>query len=1028
MKKDHQHAQAALWKAANCLLEAIHTHTHICPPEPWRRRAYLSTKVKNKASSLFLDWTTIRPITFTFLLINVCFLQSGFCQGQLSSACEESGYFFTGVPETTLCEEYGNLTPDLEAGAGTSITHSSQIGSNFTGNVFIMGDFYIDESFKFINCVVKVEPGATIFVLSPTQPFVSNILAIDNSKLFACNDMWNGIVLSSNTSISTNNETEIEDALAAIQADNVQYSSLLIEKTTFNRNDIGIHLSQDLSIPSPATIIHFTGNTFSCAAPLNGTTDQVGFAGIKTVNVPITVNPVAEAFNNLFEGLQNGIVAEGGNTTISGRFFRFERIKKDGIHLEEGSLNLVNSRFLNCEEKGINIDLAHRITVRQGNFSVDRSIPESSQYRTGIYIDRFGLNSRVDLNMTFTAYLPETENRVRGIHLKGGNIGSGTLIAIHDSYFSFRAQSSDGIFLDGAFPRSSKTHIYENNFATGTLEGTGISRGILMDGFKSNVNISGNYFTGNGFSNIAIAATGSSGVNNFISNNYIEGTRYIITSGEYFSSGFFLINFQNTTICSNINFFGSSFAFRIWATSPGTDFEGNLIYATGVGLELYGAPLIGPQFHQGNIWRPVVVQGPSGPTTFRALAHARCDGCDAQQAALNKFTIHTPQSIWNSNTASYDFFSDYHPEHIVPDLTNEFFEYDPAGTPSVSCIPFVSDPEISELDKIVADGLFQAPAENPAMGWLVDRYLYRKLKDNPDLVEEYASFPSFLSLHQTTSVGQFYEASHKVEEAIQAEENLDLVSQEVLKGLGWVTDSLMSVDSLLQVTEDENELEALIQSKFSLSNQLLQIQGTYDSLYAIYKEQLLSGLEEAYYINEDIETEEQYEANEKAVTSIYLLSMLEGEGELTEAQILELEPIAQQCPEEGGLAVYDALTLLPDCKKKALEVCEVEFVDEIEPLVSFAGQGESLMPPSADRKVYLYPNPAGLSFFLNLPAESVGEIIMAGSNGKTAYSQSSLEVNTRVEIRPSLPPGLYFVKIPLNDGSVLTEKLIIQTK
>ncbi|MCO6493405.1 MAG: right-handed parallel beta-helix repeat-containing protein [Phaeodactylibacter sp.] len=816
MKKVHQRVWQRCGKPVAAFLKA-YTHTSAWR-SLWRSKVYFLPQLGIKPKVFFLSRPSIRSISFTFLSIVMVFLQSGFSQGQAAGLCEEGEYHFTGVPEPTLCEQYGNLLPDLEVGAGTPITRSSQIGSSFTGNVYIMGDFQVDEPFKFIDCIVKIEPGATVFILPPVQPFVSNILTIDNSKLFACSDMWKGIVLSSNTSISTLNETEIEDAFAAIQANNAQFSSLLIEETVFDRNDIGILLSQDTALISPATMINFAGNLFSCTAPLNGTADQVSFAGIKTENVPFTVNPVAEAFNNKFDGLQNGIVSEGGATMISGRFFRFERIKKDGIYIEEGSLNLVNSRFRNCEEKGINIGLAHRVTVRQGNFWVGREIPESPDYRTGIYIDGFGLNSRVDLNVVFTGYLEETENRVRGIHLKGGNLGSGTLITIDNSFFGIRAKSSDGIFLDGAFPGSSKIHIFENVFATGNPDTTGVSTGIDIHGYNSNLSISGNYFTGNGYYNTAIFARGSSGVNNHISGNYIEGSEHIVTSGDYFGVGFSLAYFQNTKVCSNVNFFGSNIAFVVVATSPGIDFEGNLIYATAVGLELFGAPIIGPQFHQGNKWRPVVVQRPTGPVTYRAAFHARCKNCDAQQAALNKFTVHTPQSVWNSNTVSYDFFSDYHPERIEPDLTNEFFEYDPAGTPSAGCIPFSSEPEMSELDKIVADGQFQAPTENPSMGWLVNRYLYRKLKDNPDLVEAYPSFPSFLNTHQNTSVGQFYEASHKIEEAIEAEEQLDLKSQEVLEKLIWVTDSLMIVDSLLQVAEDENELEALIQSKFGLTD------------------------------------------------------------------------------------------------------------------------------------------------------------------------------------------------------------------
>ncbi|MCO6493404.1 MAG: T9SS type A sorting domain-containing protein [Phaeodactylibacter sp.] len=206
------------------------------------------------------------------------------------------------------------------------------------------------------------------------------------------------------------------------------------------------------------------------------------------------------------------------------------------------------------------------------------------------------------------------------------------------------------------------------------------------------------------------------------------------------------------------------------------------------------------------------------------------------------------------------------------------------------------------------------------------------------------------------------------------------------------------------------------------------MQAAYDSLYAIYKEQLFNDMQAAYFLNDGIEAEEQYETAEKAVTGIYLLSMLEGEGKLTESQVQELELIAQQCPEEGGLAVFNALGLLPECKREGLETCELELVNDIEPLSSIAPQGEGSAGSGAGSSVYLYPNPAASSFFLKLPSESTGEIIVAGLNGKTEFFRSNLAVDTRMEIRHYLSSGFYFVKIPLNDGSVLTEKLIIQSR
>lgn len=250
----------------------------------------------------------------------------------------------------------------------------------------------------------------------------------------------------------------------------------------------------------------------------------------------------------------------------------------------------------------------------------------------------------------------------------------------------------------------------------------------------------------------------------------------------------------------------------------------------------------------------------------------------------------------------------------------------------------------------------------------------------------------------------------------------------MLDELAWLVDSLMVVDSLLGVIEGENEMKALIQSKFTLTDRAQALHANYDSLYAIYQEQVLSALQDAYNANEAIGVAEQFEVNEKTVNRIYLLSILEQGRALTESQVSELKPIAQQCPEEGGLAVYAALNLLPDCEKAGLEICEPEFIDDAEPLSSHAPEEGKGIKAGAESRVLLYPNPAGSSFFVGLPPQSTGKVIVAGLDGKTVYARPANEVGVSVEIRHTLPPGIYFVKVLMNDGSVLTKKLIIHTR
>ncbi len=960
-------------------------------------------------------------IATMFLLAGMCLALPAIGQTE-TDPCAPSEYPFIGAPEATLCDQHGNLICNVEVGSTTLITHSSQLGTTYTGNVCVKGTFYIDNNFKFINCVVKIDPGSTIIVLPPHSPIVSRIFTIDNSKLFACSGMWNGIQLSNNTAISTKNNTVIEDAIAAIKADNIQFSVLLIEKTTFNRNQIGILLVQDPSLPKAATIAIFNRNKFLCTSPLNGTTDQITFAGIKTAGVPFTLNPSTEAYHNLFQGLQYGIVPEGTNTTISGRFFRFRNLRRDGIKMDEGSLNLRQSFWHNCEEKGVNIALAHMVDIRESCLmTINTDIPAIAypNYRTGVYIGAFGLNSNVNLNFGLQADLQGTTTPVNGIHLKGGNVGAGTRISIYQSGFSIFAFGSSGVFLDGAFPAGCETHIFANRFNC-SAPNNGITNGLRSEGEKNNLNIYSNTFdnfSGKG-STYGIYLEFSTGTDNYIGDNVFD-----FAPGELL----WLNNFQNATICSNqASSLDYSRGFEFWGTNTGTDFLNNKVYATGVAVDIFTNSLIGPQSHKGNEWHPVIVSAPPFTITFRAAFHARCQTAD--WAGFSKFTVHTNQSIWNDNSNTYDFFSKYHPENIQPDLMDEFFGTQP-GTPSSGCSIQLNEPGGGELDKTIADGLLQVPAANPSMGWIARSYLYKKLKENPELVDTHAAYSTFISSNAGTNIGQFYEVNKKIADAFTASEVLDQQSREILDDMDGVLANLTLTDSLLENSQDENEIITLSATKSDYLEQLRTLQGQYNSVYTSYNTQVASLLQEASALNQQITPTDQLESNEKAVTGIWLQYVLNQGSSLTESQVAELKGIGQQCPETGGLAVNHALNLLPECEKDGLSICVPEPVDDLEPLSSYAPDGQGLTaPPASSGTAWLYPNPSSSTFYVKLPEGESGEVWVSDLTGKTILARQMLEPGVRIEVDESLVPGVYWVRIRTDKGTFRTDKLIIQSR
>lgn len=277
--------------------------------------------------------------------------------------CSENEYKFSGFPEATLCENYPNFVCGTQIGQGSvpSITKSSQIGTSITGNVCIVGDFEVDEPFRFQNATVKINPGVTIYIAgTPNYYDPGSWLGIENSKLFACSGLWKGIKLGVASTISTSDNSEIEDAEVAIFSNT--FSALSIQQTTFNRNRIGIELITpfpNLWAPGPL-VWTFTDNHFTCDAPLNGSTDEVTYAGVKLTDSYLYT---FQTGTNTFSDLLYGIYSEGAASYIGAQNLIFRDVLRDGIYMVQGNINLRSSEFENIQENGLHIASAMNVNV-----------------------------------------------------------------------------------------------------------------------------------------------------------------------------------------------------------------------------------------------------------------------------------------------------------------------------------------------------------------------------------------------------------------------------------------------------------------------------------------------------------------------------------------------------------------------------------------------------------------------------------------------------------------------------------------
>ncbi len=939
---------------------------------------------------------------FLLFLIGMGFVQSGFSQ-IVTDPCEAESYPFTGVPEQTLCEQYPNFIPDITIGANTIITNSSQIGTSITGNVFIDGDFIIDNIFTFDNAIVKIKPGYTIIV---QNNHLFDYLSIDNSKLFACDGLWKGIVLGAGAQIFTNNFSIIEDAEIAIFAD--KRSALVIQKTTFNRNRVGIQLTATAQLGTDPLLLGFKDNVFSCDAPLNGTASEITIAGVKLKNIKFYANfPIGQ---NIFTGLQNGIYAEG-ESTLGISNFKFENISIDGIYLEKAYLVASNCTFDQCRKKGINAQSIRKLRVEDNcsfNFNMGGTSGTTGPDGIGVFGFSYSLNSEVfigNCNFNFQGY--STFSNSYCIYLKAGNgVDAGTSIGIFENDFTLDANDGDCIRMEGNFSNAANLRIERNNFID-CKEAKSLIH--INDGDKSNLAIVHNTIDGNNtttnpfvFPDFGIWLEGSSGQNIEVSTNTFvqDWSTYLDIANV--SRGVRSSLFHNATFCENY-FSALPGAFEFVNLNMGTQILSNDFIGGSRLLVLDG--IIGQQGvidgdHNGNTWLRKV------PWLIPAY-HAWCTSgnCD-----FSRIYVHTQQ------TPSSTTVPVYYPESVTP--VSDWFTIDLEGIPITNCTNQVTTGNTPELLlTTIADGQLN---EEPGTNWEAAKYLFRKLENEPSLISQYTAFSTFQNGHTNSPIGKFYEVSQSISEAFEDSILLSQVQEYDNQRTG-VENEIITIDSLLELNGFNLEQKTL---KKELLSELLTIDSLSAIVFSSYHSNVLTNLQAVIAQNQQITTTQVYENNEKVVNSIFLNALVSQGGVLTEEQVGQLLSIALQCPQEGGMAVYKARGILPVCSR-------AEYQDEFDSCFPIApieerSIDEADMSKFSGEKLNIYPNPALNEIHIPLAKNLNGALTIRDSFGRRLLQRKIAEGDTSCSLQLSFPTGIYYCSILWEDGASQTESFIVR--
>ncbi len=129
----------------------------------------------------------------------------------------------------------------------------------------------------------------------------------------------------------------------------------------------------------------------------------------------------------------------------------------------------------------------------------------------------------------------------------------------------------------------------------------------------------------------------------------------------------------------------------------------------------------------------------------------------------------------------------------------------------------------------------------------------------------------------------------------------------------FLLNQLIDIESIIDTTSDEIALESAFLAKENLVDQWIALDEEILALNSDYLDGVVFGLTNALQLNNSIETNSIWENNLKTVNQLSLEAQLYQQGVFDTDQVDQLLAIASQCPANGGLAVYQARSALPNC-------------------------------------------------------------------------------------------------------------------
>jgi hypothetical protein len=502
--------------------------------------------------------------------------------------------------------------------------------------------------------------------------------------------------------------------------------------------------------------------------------------------------------------------------------------------------------------------------------------------------------------------------------------------------------------------------------------------------------------------------------NSTIRCNQIQGSQSGLTSGLYLSTGG-----NNMISCNNIE--GVSRGFNFLGMSDNTDFKGNQINSTNFGLQIQESSYIGVQDHRGNLFN-----GPFFNPNGDGAIHL---SNDPVIVSYSEFKVDP-----NFNPLFCPFPSGCGGNWFIPETNSNPFQCNtntPFGTCPLGIGVGFQAPNEGGLNARLMSGNTR-DFSNSNILWTGQKQLYESLVNNRDLLANSRGFSSFVREQSQKSIGKYFAIQNNVRElakrthemtndvGVKAEEN-----RKIVKEVNTIFDKYIE-------TNDKTEKKQL-ERQIKLLNQKIAVNHTYNLAKLAEVETAKNrDIDQLIGENDRLEARIQVERNTKAVNRIMLEAFKSREAKLTEEQIRILEPIANQCPIDGGEAVYEARSLLGAVENRYYD--DARLCPEINGLNANSNSGTQALKTAVTKAKLLTfnasPNPAKdvLDVVVNttIGENTEGTLKIINALGAVVLSQKVAN-NSQNHIDISiLKSGIYLIRLEVGGNSQIQKITILK--